>query len=162
MEWLTSKKQLVGYIKKYRYVALILLLGIFLMSFPDEEPLVEPVEVPESVEESDLECALSAILSKVSGAGKVEVLLTQAEGAYTVYQTNQDVSSEDTRQDTVVITNADREECGLIAQINPPVYLGAVILCQGADNANVRLSIMEAVKSVTGLTFDCITVLKMK
>lgn len=161
MEWLTGKEQLTGYIKKYRYVLLILLLGIFLMALPEGDVPVEE-EGTDIASEPDLEESLASILSKVSGAGKVEVLLTPAKGAYTVYQTDEDISSQDVRRNTVVITNVDREETGLIVQINPPVYLGAIILCQGADNANVRLSIVEAVKSVTGLTSDCITVLKMK
>jgi len=49
-----------------------------------------------------------------------------------------------------------------VQQVNPPTYLGAVIVCQGADSASVRLAIVSAVGSVTGLSTDKITVLKMK
>ena len=59
-------------------------------------------------------------------------------------------------------SDSSRNETGLIRQIIPPVYRGAVVLCQGAENANIRLQIVEAVKSVTGLSSDHITVLKMK
>ena len=55
-----------------------------------------------------------------------------------------------------------RKQTGLVQQVNPPTYLGAVIVCQGADSASVRLAIVEAVGSVTGLSTDKITVLKMK
>ena len=108
----------------------------------------------------DLEQQLSAILSQISGVGKAEVLLTEAVGRDTVYQV-------DTRQnqgnaDTVIITDQNREETGLVKQILAPVYRGAVIVCQGADRAGVRLAVVDAVKSVTGLSSDCITVLKMK
>ncbi len=38
---------------------------------------------------------------------------------------------------------------------------GAVIVCSGAENAKVRLEIIRAVNSYTGLPTDKITVLKM-
>ena len=59
-------------------------------------------------------------------------------------------------------TDSDRNETGLVHQINPPVYLGAVVLAQGADNPVVKLSIVEAVSKVTGLGADKISVLKMQ
>jgi len=40
--------------------------------------------------------------------------------------------------------------------------MGAVIVCQGADDPQVRLSIVDAVSKVTGLGSDKISVLKMK
>ena len=38
---------------------------------------------------------------------------------------------------------------------------GVVVVCQGADNARVRLEIIKAVGSYTGYSSDKITVLKM-
>ena len=162
MEWIAGKERVLEYIKKYRHVLLILLIGVLFMIFPSaEEPEAQP-QPSASEAAPSLQDSLAETLSKVSGAGKVEVLLTQAAGEQTLYQTDEDLSSDDVRRDTVLITNSDREEVGLIKQVNPPVYRGAVVLCQGADSAAVRLSIVEAVMSVTGLTSDCITVLKMK
>jgi len=40
--------------------------------------------------------------------------------------------------------------------------VGAVVVCQGADLAQVRLAVTNAVSSYTGLGCDKITVLKMK
>ena len=40
--------------------------------------------------------------------------------------------------------------------------MGAIVVCQGGDNATVRLAIIEAVSNVTGLGADKISVLKMK
>lgn len=41
-------------------------------------------------------------------------------------------------------------------------FTGAIILCQGADAAEVRLHIVEAVSAFTGLGSNRILVLKMK
>jgi stage III sporulation protein AG len=49
-----------------------------------------------------------------------------------------------------------------VRQVIPPKYQGAIIVCQGAEKATVRLQVVEAVVNVTGLTADKITVLKMK
>lgn len=38
---------------------------------------------------------------------------------------------------------------------------GVVVVCQGAENARVRLDIIQAVSSYTGFTSDKITILKM-
>ena len=154
--------------KKYRFPALILLLGILLMTLPTKEKkAAEPVQTEgPNISQTDLQGALEDILCLIQGAGKVRVLLTEAAGEQTLYQTDEDLQtngeSESIRQDTVLLTDSAREEAGLIRQIIPPVYQGAVILCQGADSAAVRLAIIQAVASATGLTSDKITVLKMK
>ena len=96
----------------------------------------------------------------------LKVLLTEAVGAETIYQTDEDRNlsnnSESVRVETVIVTNADREEQGLIRTVTPPVYLGAIIVCQGGDQPAVKLSIVQAVSSVTGISSERITVLKMK
>lgn len=38
---------------------------------------------------------------------------------------------------------------------------GVVVVCQGAENAKVRLDILQAVRTYTGFASDKITVLKM-
>ena len=109
---------------------------------------------------------LSALLSQMEGAGKVQVLLTLASGEKTLYQTNEDSvtasQSETKRTDTVILTDSNRNEAGLVRQVDPPTYLGAVVLCQGAENSAVRLAITEAVSNATGLGYHKITILKMK
>lgn len=162
MDWITIKVTCMEYIKKYRYVMIALLIGLLLMILPEsnsgEMPPIESVEI----KEFDLEEKLSNILSMIDGAGKVKVLLTEAEGEKIFYQTDESHSSDTSRIDTVLVNNGNREECGLRRQILSPVYRGAIILCQGADNAAICLSIVNAVKDVTGLSSDRITVLKMK
>jgi stage III sporulation protein AG len=42
-----------------------------------------------------------------------------------------------------------------------PVYQGALVVCEGADSATVRLEIIRAVAGLTGLSTDKIVVAKM-
>lgn len=155
------------FIKKYRYVILVLAAGMVLMSLPTGgSEKSETLTATEPIREETMEARLESILSQIDGAGKVRVLLTQAQGEQVIYKEDVDsATGENTssyRRETVTISDSDRGENGLVEQVNPPVYLGAVIVCQGGDSPSVRLAIVEAVANVTGLSTDKISVLKMK
>ena len=163
MDWVTLRSRGKELVKKYRYVLLVVLAGLFLMALPDgKNAKAAPEPAAETEPGQNLQTDLEEILSQIQGAGRVRVLLTQREGERTLYQTDEDSTSSGVRSDTVLLSGADRSQTGLVQQINPPVYLGAVIVCQGADSASVRLAIVSAVGSVTGLSADKITVLKLK
>jgi stage III sporulation protein AG len=165
MDQLSTRERIAELFRKYRYGILIVLLGIILMCLPSiDKDTTEDTQsaATQNQKDSSLEEALGSILSQIKGAGKVEVLLTEAKGSETMYQSDSLTDSETDRNDTVIISGADRTQTGLIRQVNPPRYLGAIVVCQGADNAQVRLAIVQAVISVTGLGADHITVLKMK
>ena len=170
MDRINIPQKLIPFIQKYKYVALVLLLGLVLLAIPsrsqdtDTPAATEAAEQPsENISTQD---ELAAILSKIEGAGKVEVMLTVEAGAETVYQSDQsgasDADSSSAQYDTVIITDAERAQAGLIRQVNPEQYLGAIIVCEGADSPAVRLAIVEAVSKVTGMGADRISVLKMK
>ena len=160
MDMESGKKQIIRSVKKYQYVLWVVLLGIFLMLLPQKQEAPER-EIPAETEAVlELEEELSAILSKISGVGEAEILLTESSGSSTIYQT--DTAQNHGNSDTVIVMDRNREEQGLVKQVLPPVYKGALVVCQGADSASVRLSVVDAVKSVTGLSSDCISVLKMK
>lgn len=151
-----DQRKLHQWLKKYRYVLLILFVGLIFMLLP--ESVQEPADIPavQSAQPEDMEMRLEQILSRIQGAGEVAVMLTESTGEQIIYQ------SDDGGTDTVLITAADRSEQGLIRSREPPEYLGAIVVCTGADNAAVRLALVEAVANVTGLGTDRITVLKME
>lgn len=165
MDWLAISRNAKHTVRKYRYVVLALVVGLFLMLVPQQQS--QPVPQPTPMQpKQDLQTSLEAILCQLEGAGRVKVLLTQAAGERNVYQTDESSdtsqSGSSVRRDTVIITDSGRTESGLLQQTIAPVYLGAVVLCQGADRATVRLAIIEAVSSATGLASTNISVLKMK
>lgn len=164
MDWATSINKLGNYGKKYRYALLILILGIVLMLIPTGKRQSDemPMDDTESTNAHSIQDELSEILSKIEGVGKAQVMLTVAAGEETVYQIDSDGAIDSQDRTTVTITDENRNENGLIRQINPPVYLGAIVVCQGADSPSVRLEIVEAVSRITGLGTDRISVMKMK
>ena len=152
---------------RYKYILLVIGIGIILMSLPGgKEPEPVPDDQPKQTETISRAEELENILGQIAGVGKVRVLLTESAGAETIYQTDEDRSdaadSARVQTKTVIITDTTRAQEGLIRTITPPVYLGAIIVCQGGDSPAVRLNIVEAVSNVTGISSDRITVLKMK
>lgn len=153
--------KVVNFIKKFKYAAIVLVIGIALMLMPNiSSTKTNEVQNAKTTYTQKLDDDLASILCKVEGAGRVEVILTVSEGEQTVYQTDTDQSGYE--QNTVIVSNSSRTENGLIKRVDPAKYLGAIILCQGADSTSVRLAITEAVSKITGLGTDRICVLKMK
>ncbi len=168
MDRMTIGRKISDFLQKNKYVALILGIGLILLLLP---PLSGTKEQKQVITENtdnilSVEDQLSQILSYVKGAGKVQVMLSVATGEETLYQTDESHSNNadqsSVKRDTVTITGSERSETGLIRQVNPPVYSGAVVVCQGADNPSVKYAVIEAVSKVTGLGTDKISVLKMK
>ena len=149
----TALNKICSFLKGNRYVLLILAVGIVLMLLPMEK--AQPADTPIAAEPTaDLAEELTQILSSVDGIGQVKVLLSVAAGEQVIYQRDE--------YDTVIITDGDRNEMGLVTQIMPPTYRGAIVVCQGADSQAVCLAVVEAVRRVTGLGAGDISVLKMK
>ena len=165
MEATAPKQRINALFGKYKYPILVALVGLGLMLLPSEQEPTEPTEPPRVVE-SSLEEKLDALLGRIEGAGQVSVLLTEKEGSQTLYQTDSQTDADESgsrrTDDTVLIEDENRTESGLVRQTLGPVYRGAVILCQGADDPTVKLAVVEAVRCVTGLGADQISVQKMK
>lgn len=152
MDHLKKWTQALG---KYRWAVLILLIGVVLMLIPSGSTLKQTQQMQESEPTADdMEQRLTEILSKVHGVGKVQVMLTLEAGETTVYRMDED--------GTVIVTDQDRAQSGLVERVEAQKYRGAVVVCQGADSPSVRLNIVQAVAGVTGLSSDRIVVMKMK
>jgi len=163
MDWNALKVKTSLLVSRYKYVMIVVLAGILLMSFSTEKK-EEPEEVlQERKEEICLSEELEEILARIEGVGKVQVLLTEADSARTVYQTDEQHSADGSiRVETVIVSDGSRGEAGLVASVTPPVYLGAIVVCQGADRPSVQLAVIQAVSNVTGISTDRISVVKMK
>ena len=157
------------FLKKYKYATLIIVIGLVLLSIPEfriSKTESNPEQNVTMARTNDLEQRLAAILCLIDGAGDVRVIMSVAAGEEVIYQTNENQNSSDsstnTKIDTVTITSADRSTVGLIKQVNPEVFQGALIVCTGADDPTVRFAIVDAVSKLTGLGANQISVLKMK
>lgn len=168
MELIEVKTRVISLLKKYKYAVLILVAGIALMLLPFNNSQLPESNVPDekNVDIVSLHQQLEQVLSFVHGVGDVKVMLCEAYGEETIYHSDEDYTlseqSESRRIECVTVVDSQRNEHALIKQIIPPKYQGAIVICQGADDPGVRLSVTNAVCKVTGLGADKIAVLKMK
>ena len=160
------KQKLAELVRRYKYVALVVLFGVLLMLLPTSGDKPEAQIQEANPVQLDIAGQLEQILSQISGVGKVRVMLSISKGEQTLYIYDEDGSasedSESSRREAVLVTGQDRVQSGLVSQVIGPVYQGAIVVCQGGDQPSVRLQVVEAVCDITGLMADKVSVLKMK
>lgn len=167
-------EKLKTWFEKYKLVLLVLAAGLLLLVWPGgagsgtaETPVVKAEAADAS--EFDLEAIerkLERILSRIDGAGQVSVALTVKDGVERVYaddQTySQDGGSREQESRTVVISTGSGTEEVVLVQQRYPAFQGAVVVCEGGGDPQLRLLVTQAVSALTGLGADRITVCKSK
>ena len=150
-------KKLWQGLKKYRYAALVLLLGLALLLLPGGKKTTQKSNAAASAAQTDYaaetERRLTQMLQQIAGAGQVSVMLTLAS--------SDGAQSSESRK-TVILSEGSSYDKAAVAATTYPRFQGALIVCEGADSAAVRLRLLEAVSAVTGLSTDRITVVKMR
>lgn len=165
VQW--KPEQLWKLLDKYKYVLLALAAGVALLLWPaggEEKPAPSaPDAVSEEFDLAALEEKLSQTLSQVEGAGKVTVTLTLKSGMEQVPVTDRTTSAGErenrTEEKTVVVGSGSDQEA-VVRLRRYPVFQGALVVCEGADQAEVRLAMTQAVSALTGLGTDRVTICK--
>ena len=150
-------KELGKKLGKNKYVLAVLALGLILILWPsgkesDVQDTAQTQDQGPAFSVENEEARLEAVLSRISGAGKVMVRLSLAG-------TVEKELAED-ENGALVISGKNGEEAVELRYLYPE-YQGAVVVCSGADIASVRLAVIEAVSNYTGLKTNRITVMKM-
>ena len=162
--------QLSSLWKKYKYALLIVLAGVLLMLLPTGgKSAVKQQSAPPGSADSfsleDTERKMETILGQIDGVGRLQVMLTLSAGSQLQLASDLDTSGSAegrSRQETVTLNRGSGYQEVIVTRQFYPVYRGAVIVCQGAGNAAVRLAVTEAVSALTGLSADKITIVKWK
>lgn len=154
--------------KKYKFVILIILVGIVLMMLPTGKKTQATDSAASSTGEvfllEDMEEKMTDVLSHIQGVGKVRVMLTLKSGSQ--LHLAEDISRSDRENDTkydsetVTVNRGSGNQEVVVTNTIYPTYQGAVIVCQGADLPAVRLAVAEAVAALTGLSTDKISIVK--
>ena len=110
---------------------------------------------------------MERILARIEGAGELHLMLTlESDGERTLAEDREetlggspDAPESQSRRETVILSVSGGEEV-VVTRRESPVYRGALVVCQGADRAEVKLAVTQAVAALTGLGADRITVVK--
>lgn len=130
-----------------------------------------------NVTEYNLQNDLKNILSKINGAGNVEVLITYKQTSEFIPLYNENIKESITEEkDTtggvrtieqkdnnkeIVYTEKGGGKEPITQKVIMPQIEGAVILAEGADNIEIKNNIIQAVEAVTGLSIHKIQVFKL-
>lgn len=157
--------------QKYKYALIILLVGILMLCLGSPRDAPEDKQPQEDNQIStfnlnEFESSLEKQLSSIDGAGQVSLLLSIEDTEETVYASNTRKSTSGEANNTYendlsVISDGSYGEQPIKIKSISPTFRGAVVLCEGADDNNVKFSITEAVSAACGLSMDKISVLKM-
>lgn len=148
-------------LEKYRYAVLVLVLGVVLLLLPAQgaEPKQEREETPETeFQLEEFEARLEAVLSRVEGAGETRVILTLNGGSRQVLAQDQQRDEGGGAATTVVVGKGSGMQEVVSLQTLAPSFRGALVVCPGGGDPQVRLRLMEAVSALTGLGADRISV----
>ncbi|MGI6028143.1 MAG: stage III sporulation protein AG [Candidatus Heteroscillospira sp.] len=144
------------------YVLAVLALGLVLMLLPSGEktgiaesrPAAEAGQIsPPCFSVLEEQERLRETLESISGVGRARVLLS-------VKNTETRNLAQSEGQAVIVSAGSGRQQA-VESGFSYPDYLGAVVVCQGAGSAQVRLQVSQAVSAFTGLGAAKIQVLKM-
>ena len=127
--------------------------------------------------EERLEERLEKILSKIEGVGDVKVFINYRESSEIVamYNENSKVSNTEENdtsggirkiqstdiQKDIIYKEENGEKMPITQKIVRPKLEGAIITAKGADNAEIKTKIVQAVEAVTGLATHKIQVFEM-
>lgn len=145
---------------------------------PEAEGRNDVVQVSSEINYDENEEKLANILSNISGVGKVKVLLTYSKTStyVPIYNENlkesnttetdsaggsRTVSETDSQKEVIYKEDSNGNQEPVTQSIISPKIEGAIITAEGADNAEVKTSIVEAVEAATGLATHKIQVFKM-
>ena len=150
--------------ERYKFVLLVLLAGVVLLLWPTGEPSDQSGTGTTQTQEVDydveaLEEKLSRTLSKVEGAGTVEVVLSVQSGPRQILARDSDRETGEgeshSQETTVILSRGSGVE-------DTPQFRGALVVCSGGGDPSVRLALTEAVSALTGLGADKISICEGK
>ena len=175
--WLNQMgEKLLPLARRYRALLVVLLAGVLLLASGGifaggrAQDAAETDTAPAAGEQgfslSAFEEELNEKLAAIEGVGRVELMLSLEQTEEAVYavntrQTDSASSGQSFESDLTVVSDGSYGEKPVTVKNLLPTFRGAVVLCDGADNAGVRLAVTQAVTTVCGIGSDKVTVLKM-
>lgn len=128
------------------------LAGLVLLGVTAWLPAGNSTQSPQTVQTdtaadyaTQLESRLTALISRVEGAGKTAVMVTLESGSESIYATDTDADGASTH----VLLGSGRAD-GLVETVQMPQVLGVAVVCEGGGNAAVQNRVTALVETLTG------------
>ena len=151
-------------------VGIIAIAGIFLSDSFSANKNTQTESTAQFIDrdeyESEIEKRLEQILSEIEGIGNCKVMVTLESSAQNVYTADRESSANDAKDSSSysdsskhVILDDNGQQALLEKEIEPFVR-GVIVVCGGADNINVKQSVIDCVSAGLGISSDNISVVK--
>lgn len=138
-------------------MALILLSE--LLPEKDAAPAPQPAASADAGAETDyadaLTAQLTALLTKITGVGHAEVMVTLAGSSETVYaeEQNRETNERGSRtENQYVIIGSGSNQSALVKSSRYPRVSGVIVVCEGGDSSVVREQVYRAVAVACGVS----------
>lgn len=170
--------------KKLQYLAIALIVIVILAIYfsaaggaPKQEPEAAAAVPVAEASASSLEDRLQETLSKIAGAGRVQVMITYESSSEIVPAISVDtqtstttdesdngsrITNTENKQSEVVTVNGSDGSKALVLKENSPPIKGVIVVAQGADDIGVKLSLLSAVQTILNISPDQVDVYKME
>lgn len=161
----TNRKLEIGIYIALGLLAVLLYVGSISSGKSDSETGTSYTVSEVSVSDRDIESRLSEVLSKIRGAGTVQVMITYdttseiVPAMSTDTKTGESSGSSESKSPATVKRNGDEEPI-VLTQIEPTVR-GVIVIAEGAADISVKLNLQHAVETVLGISQNCIEVFEM-
>lgn len=164
MNRLPDKQNKKSIIKK-EYLLVIFLAVIAIVIFLSNSNLDFSYLNKETKEISDyvstLESDLESVLKEVKGVGSVKVMITvegsECEVVLKEVETTVENGVKTTKESIVLIGGKP-----YVTHVENPKIKGVVIVCSGADDLQVKMSITEIINTTLSVNSECVRIIKMK
>ena len=159
-----NSKAVLQFFQKNRWTALLLLVGLALLLWPtggtgdNNTPAATEQRQQYEYDLESLEEKLANTLSQVDGAGKTQVVLTLATNGSVELAENQTSKDGSVETQVVVVKRGSNQEDVVEVAQQYPAFLGALVVSDGGGDPQVKLDLLQAVKALTGLGSDQISI----
>lgn len=157
---LADEKQRVNLLVCMGLVGLLLLAVSSWLPADSSTQSAAPAAMTDSTADyaAELETRLTALISRVEGAGKTAVMVTLESGSESIYATDTDTDSDGSSTHVLL---GSGEADGLVETVETPRVLGVAVVCEGGGSAAVQSRVTALVQALTGIGTNHITVAKM-
>ncbi len=161
----------IGQIMHTKSILVILIIGAILLLLPNGTEKARPDGPEETTFEAyrtETERALKRILTKVKGAGEVEVFISLEDYGEVFYamdgqgEESDDAGAKEFSNVYVLKNDAGGGESPLVLKNETPKIAGVLVVAKGAKNAQIKEQIISAVRAVTGVKAHRVEVLEKK
>ncbi len=153
----------------------IILIGLSDLIFPQNDQKTLTYQKETNLDEyvEILEKKTQKMILSINGAGKSKIMITAECSPEKEFATDDDISNDykinsDDKQQSVeqkneiVIIESNGNKNALVTKVKEPQIRGVLVVCEGADTPKVKENVTEAVKTVLGVPYNKICVIKLK